>query len=70
MDANELQQMIEAARGRLVPGVRMDPEIDQGILVGMIDGLGGDRPHKTDSTAWAAGIEIGRKLRRALRCAP
>ena len=39
---------------------------DQEILVGMLDGLGGDAPRPTDPVAWQAGIEIGRTLRKAL----
>jgi len=67
MDARELQKLIEAARGQYTPGAPMDAATDQDILVGLLDGLGGDNPTPNDSPAWAAGIRIGNALRKALR---
>ena len=67
MTAQELQKLIESARGPYTPGVAMDAETDQDILVGLIDGLGGDKQHTQDSKAWADGIMIGNALRKALR---
>jgi hypothetical protein len=68
MTTRELQKLIEAARAPYKPGVPMDAATDQDILVGLLDGLGGDEPHQQDSEAWAAGIRIGNALRKALRC--
>lgn len=68
MDARELQKLIEAARAPYKPGVPMDAATDQDILVGMLDGLGGDKPTPSDRPAWAEGIRIGSALRKALRC--
>lgn len=65
--SSELQKMIEAARGPYTPGQRMDQYTDQDILVGLLDGLGGDEPRPQDSEAWAAGIWIGNALRRTLK---
>ena len=42
MTAKELQRMIEGARVPYTPGKRMDQYQDQDILVGIVDGLGGD----------------------------
>lgn len=67
MKATELQKLIESARGSYIPGQRMDQYTDQDILVGLIDGLGGDKPNGQDSEAWAAGIRIGNALRKALK---
>lgn len=67
MTASDLQKMIEDARAPFRAGVRMDALIDQAILVGMVDGLGGDRPRDTDSKAWADGIRIGQAIARALK---
>lgn len=67
MNASELQKMIEDARAPFRAGVRMDALVDQAILVGMVDGLGGDKPRYSDSKAWADGIEIGQAIARALR---
>lgn len=66
MTARELQSLIEAARGPYTPGVPMDAATDQDILVGLLDGLGGDKPTPNDRPAWAAGIRIGNALRKAL----
>lgn len=63
----ELQKLIESARGPYIPGQHMDQCIDQDILVGLIDGLGGDKPTDQDNPAWAAGIRIGNALRKALK---
>lgn len=68
MTARELQSLIDAARGPCTPGQRMDQYADQDILVGLLDGLGGDEPRPQDSEAWAAGIRIGNALRKALQC--
>ena len=67
MDARELQKLIESARAPYKPGVPMDAATDQDILVGLLDGLGGDKPTPSDRPAWAAGIRIGNALRKALR---
>jgi hypothetical protein len=67
MTAAELQKLIVEARGPYTPGKRMDQYQDQDILVGLIDGLGGDQPRPQDSEGWAAGIRIGLALRKALR---
>ena len=67
MTPRELQDLLEAARGPYTPGQRMDQYTDQDILVGLIDGLGGDKPTGQDSEAWAAGIRIGNALRKALK---
>ena len=67
MDARELQKLIETARGPYTPGQRMDQYTDQDILVGLLDGLGGDKTEPNDRPAWAAGIRIGNALRKALR---
>lgn len=67
MTQSELQSLLECARAPRVPGVRMDADVDQDILVGLIDGLGGDTPRESDRQAWADGIRIGNALRRALR---
>lgn len=66
MTVQELQSLIEAARGPYAPGQRMDQYKDQDILVGLLDGLGGDKPTPNDRPAWAAGIRIGNALRKAL----
>lgn len=68
MDARELKKLIEAARAPYKPGVPMDATTDQCILVGLLDGLGGDKPASQDRPAWAAGIRIGNALRKALTC--
>lgn len=68
MNARELQRLIEAARGPYTPGQRMDQYTDQDILVGLLDGLGGDEPTSSDRPAWASGIRIGNALRKALQC--
>lgn len=67
MTAVELQKRLEVARGPYTPGQRMDQYTDQDILVGLIDGLGGDTPRPQDREAWAEGIRIGNALRKALR---
>ena len=67
MSPQELQKLIEAARAPYKPGVPVDAATDQDILVGLLDGLGGDRPAAQDRPAWAAGIRIGNALRKALR---
>lgn len=67
MTATELQKLIETARGPYTPGMAMDAGTDQDILVGIVDGLGGDKPQPQDSEAWKAGILIGRELRKLLR---
>lgn len=67
MTAPELQRLIEAVRAPYTPGVPMDARTDQDILVGIVDGLGGDKPCDLHSEAWKAGIIIGRKLRKALQ---
>lgn len=67
MTPSELQEMIEKARVPYRVGQQMDAMIDQAILVGMVDGLGGDRPRDTDSEAWQAGIRIGRYIAKALK---
>lgn len=67
MTAPELQSLIEAVRASYTPGVPMDARTDQDILVGLLDGLGGDKPCDLHSDAWAAGIRIGRALRKILR---
>ena len=67
MDARELQKLIEAVRAPHKPGVPMDAATDQDILVGLLDGLGGDKPTTQDSKAWAEGIRIGNALRKALK---
>lgn len=67
MTVSDLQEMIEKARGPYKTGTPMSARVDQAILVGMIDGLGGDRPRDTDSEAWQAGIRIGREIAAALR---
>lgn len=63
-----MQKLIESARAPYKPGVPMDAATDQDILVGLLDGLGGDEPRPQDSEAWAAGIRIGNALRKELRC--
>ena len=68
MSPQELQTLIEAARAPYKPGVPMDAATDQDILVGLMDGLGGDKPTPSDRQAWAAGIRIGNALRKALTC--
>ena len=68
MTAKELQKLIEAARASYTPGVPMDARVDQDILCGLVDGLGGDKPAAQDRPAWAAGIRIGNALRKTLRC--
>jgi hypothetical protein len=67
MNAQELQKLIEAARAPYKPGVPMDAATDQDILVGLLDGLGGDKPTAQDRPAWAAGIRIGNALRKSLK---
>lgn len=67
MTPNELQKLIESARGPYIPGQRMDQHVDQDILVGLIDGLGGDKPTGMETPAWAAGIKIGNALRKVLK---
>ena len=67
MDARDLQGMIEKARGPYRVGQSMDAKVDQDVIVGIIDGLGGDKPRSTDSDALQAGIRIGRELAKALR---
>jgi hypothetical protein len=67
MTTSELQKAIESARVEYIPGRPMDAGADQCILLGIIDGLSGDDPSATENLAWRAGIEIGLKLRRALR---
>lgn len=66
MTAQDLQKRIESARGQYRPGTPIDAEIDQDILVGIIDGLGGDRPDGNEAIAWNEGIRIGCDLRKAL----
>ena len=67
MDARDLQGMIEKARGPYRVGQPMDAKVDQDVLVGIIDGLGGGKPRPTDSDAWQAGIRIGREIAKALK---
>ena len=67
MDARELKKLIEAARAPYKPGVPMDAATDQDILVGLLDGLGGDKPTGMETPAWSAGIKIGNALRKVLK---
>ena len=67
MTAWELQGVVEAARAPYTPGVPMDARVDQDILVGIVDGLGGGKPQLQDREARAAGIKVGLELRKLLR---
>lgn len=67
MTATELQKLICAARASYTPGVPMDARVDQDILCGLVDGLGGDKPLPTDTSNWSKGVAIGYALRKAMR---
>lgn len=67
MTATELQKLITAARAPYRRGIPMDAQVDQDILVGLVDGLGGGQSQEIDPPAMAAGIKIGRELRKLLR---
>lgn len=66
MNARDLAIRLNNARGPYTPGVRMDAGIDQKILVGLIDGLGGDEPMDSDPIPHQEGLRIGNELRKAL----
>jgi hypothetical protein len=67
MTAKELQKALTAARGQYTPGFPMDARIDQDVLCGFIDGLGGEKPLPTDKSNWGKGIAIGYELMKAMR---
>ena len=67
MTPNELQKLLESARSVYTPGVPMDATIDQGILIGLIDGLGNGDIQPQDRDAYADGVRIGNALMQVLK---